>query len=50
MKEKLYMFLIGWSIMRLVNRQKTFKERCDKLNSIINKLVDVYCDYSHREL
>ena len=50
MKEKFYSMLLGWSIMKLVNRQKTFQARCDKLNTIINKLIDVYCDYSHGEL
>lgn len=50
MKEKFYSMLLGWSIMKLVNRQKTFQARCDKLNNIINKLIDVYCDYSHGEL
>lgn len=50
MKEKFYSMLLGWSIMKLVNRQKTFKARCDKLNTIINKLIDVYYDYQQGEL
>jgi len=44
--EKLYCKLLAWSIMRLVNRQKTYHDRCDRLNRIVNWLVDVYSDYS----
>ena len=44
--DKIYGLLLTWSITRLVNRQKTYQERCYKLNNIINALVDVYCDYS----
>ena len=43
--EKLYCKLLAWSIMRLVNRQKTYCDRCDRLNKIVNWLIDVYSDY-----
>lgn len=43
--EKLYCKLLVWAIMKLVNKHKTFQERCDKLNRIINWLIDVYADY-----
>lgn len=41
----LYCKLLIWSINRLVNRQKTYQGRLDRLNTIINFLVDEYCDY-----
>ena len=44
--DKFYYTILSWAIMKLVNRQKTYQERCDKLNKIINALVDVYYDYS----
>lgn len=43
--DKIYIKLLTWSIMRLVNRQKTYTDRIRKLNNIINALVDVYSDY-----
>ena len=47
--DKFYCSLIAWSIMRLVNKQKTYHDRCDRLNRIVNWLVDVYSDYSKEE-
>ena len=44
--DKLYCKLLTWSIMRLVNRQKTYQARCERLNTLVNWLVDVYSDYS----
>lgn len=44
--DSIYSIILAWSIKQLVNRQKTYRERCSKLNNIINSLVDVYCDYS----
>lgn len=43
--ENLYFKLLAWSIMKLVNRQKTYTDRIRKLNNIINGLIDVYTDY-----
>lgn len=43
---KLYTRVLRWSIMKLVNRQKTYQKRCNVLNNIINSLVNVYSDYS----
>lgn len=43
--EKIYARLLTWSIMKLVNRQKTYTQRINKLNNIINGLIDVYADY-----
>ena len=43
---KIYCKVLAWSIMRLVNRQKNYHDRCDRLNRIVNWLVDVYSDYS----
>lgn len=43
--DKLYAKILIWSINRLVNRQKTYQGRLDRLNTIINFLVDVYCEY-----
>lgn len=44
--ENVYTILLAWSIKKLVNRQKSYQKRCEKLNNIINSLVDLYCDYS----
>lgn len=44
--DKIYCKLIAWSIMKLVNRQKTYRDRCDRLNKIVNWLVDTYSDYT----
>lgn len=44
--DKLYCKVLVWSIMRLVNRQKTYQARCKRLNQLVNWLVDVYSDYS----
>lgn len=46
MSETIYSRVLAWSIKKLVNRQKTYQGRCEKLNNIINSLVDVYCDYT----
>lgn len=46
MTETFYCKVLTWSIKKLVNRQKTYQARCEKLNNIINSLVDVYCDYT----
>lgn len=44
--EFVYTVLLAWCIKKLVNRQKTYQARCNKLNNIINSLVDIYCDYT----
>ena len=44
--ETVYTLVLAWSIKKLVNRQKTYQKRCEKLNNIINGLLDVYCDYA----
>lgn len=44
--DSFYTLLLAWTIKKLVNRQKTYQERCSKLNNIINSLVDLYCDYT----
>lgn len=44
--EKLYIKLLAWSIMRIVNRQKTYQARCERLNVIVNWLLDIYSDYN----
>ena len=44
--ENFYSRVLAWSIKKLVNRQKTYQGRCEKLNNIINSLVDIYCDYT----
>lgn len=44
--DKFYARVLRWSIMKLVNRQKTYQKRCNVLNNIINALVDAYSDYS----
>lgn len=41
-----YTIILAWAIKHLVNREKTYQARCNKLNNIINSLVDVYCDYT----
>ena len=46
--DKLYCKILTWSINRLVNRQKTYQGRVNRLNNIINALVDEYCEYIHR--
>lgn len=46
--QKFYCKVLVWSIMKLVNREKTYQARCDKLNKIVNYLVDAYSDYSRR--
>ena len=43
--DNFYSIILAWSIKKLVNRQRTYQDRCRKLNNIINGLVDVYCDY-----
>lgn len=43
--DKFYCKILTWSINKLVNRQKTYQGRLNRLNNIINTLVDVYCDY-----
>ena len=44
--EFVYTIILAWSIKKLVNRQKTYQSRCEKLNNIINSLVDLYCNYT----
>ena len=44
--DNFYALVLAWSIKKLVNRQKTYYARCNKLNNIINGLVDIYCDYT----
>ena len=46
MMNNVYTIILAWSIKKLVNRQKTYQARCNKLNNIINSLIDVYCDYT----
>ena len=46
--DKLYCKLLTWSINKLVNRQKTYQGRVNRLNNIINALVDEYYEYTHR--
>ena len=43
--DKFYCKILTWSINRLVNRQKTYQGRVNRLNNIINALVDEYCEY-----
>lgn len=44
--ENVYAIILAWSIKKLVNRQKSYQQRCEKLNNIINSLVDLYCNYT----
>lgn len=45
-----YTIVLAWAIKHLVNREKTYHDRCKKLNNIINSLVDLYCDYTKGEV
>lgn len=46
MREKFYCWVLAKTINKLVCLEKTYQGRCDRLNTIINVLVDFYCDYS----